>query len=227
MARERLGLARPNDARRFDCLPDPSFFPYCDELLERYRADPRVMCISGDNFISKVWQPADSYYFSSYMHIWGWATWRRAWQHYDVDMAEWRQSGRQVLSERFPQEPCARARWQGLFDSVANGKIDTWDYQWMFACWKQHGVSCMPQANLISNIGFGQDATHTVGAESKLANIPSGPIALPLVHPASVAASTYADQWTSRHVLDIDENQGRLARWRTALLGRLRRLQGA
>jgi hypothetical protein len=114
-----------------------------------------------------------------------------------------------------------------LFEAVAGGRIDTWDYQWMFACWMQQGLSCMPGTNLISNIGFGPDATHTVGAESKLANIDSGSLTLPLVHPNAVAASVEADRWTSHHVLDIDESQGMLSRLRNALLGRLRRLRGA
>lgn len=208
-----------------DCLPDPTFFAYCDELLARYRDDPRVMCISGDNFISATWTPPESYYFSRYMHIWGWATWRRAWAYYDVDMREWRGGqGGDVAEWRPPGEARAAAHWRDLFDSVASGQIDTWDYQWTYACWRQGGLSCMPASNLISNIGFGEGATHTVSPESKLANMAVVPLALPLRHPADVQAQTEADRWTSEHVFGIDERQTTPAsRLRKRLQGRLRR----
>lgn len=207
-----------------DCLPAASFFPYCDELLARYRTDERVMCISGDNFISGTWDPPHSYYFSQYAHIWGWASWRRAWRHYDVDLTAWRNGIHQnMLETRFPNEGRARVHWRGLFDAVARGEIDTWDYQWTFACWANRGLSCMPKVNLISNIGFGHDATHTVSPESKLAGMPCGSLALPLAHPASVAPSTEADRWTSGRIFDIDENLGILGRLWRRVLGRVSR----
>ena len=209
-----------------DCLPDPSFFPYCDELLERYRDDPRVMCISGDNFISRNWLPGDSYYFSRYVHIWGWATWRRAWAHYDVDMKDWLAGdGAAVVERRLRGEPRAVAYWKENFERVASGRIDTWDYQWVYACWRREGLSCMPATNLISNIGFGEGATHTTSPESKLANLGVVAQELPLRHPDAVEAHLGADQWTSEHVFDIDEQQSRasLSLLRSRLNGWLRR----
>ncbi|ARN22637.1 hypothetical protein [Piscinibacter gummiphilus] len=208
-----------------DCVPDPSFFTYCDELLERYRDDPRVMCISGDNFISSDWKPDSSYYFSKYIHVWGWASWRRAWNLYDVEMRDWSaQDKAGLLERRFPNAPRAQAHWRELFDRVSTGRIDTWDYQWNYACLKHDGVSCMPEVNLISNIGFGQGATHTVSPESKLANLPVSSLSLPLRHPDKVAADVRADQWTSDHVFDIDERNVSLKRLRRAVTGRLRRV---
>jgi hypothetical protein len=195
-----------------DCVPDPTFFAYCDELLERYRDDPRVMCISGDNFISSAWTPRESYYFSRYVHIWGWATWRRAWAFYDVDMKEWRDADNAgVVKRRLPGESRAAAHWREIFDLVSSGQIDTWDYQWTFACWRHGGLSCMPATNLISNIGFGEGATHTVSPESKLANLAAIPLGMPFRHPAEVEAQLDADRWTSEHVFGIDERQGRMA----------------
>lgn len=206
-----------------DCLPDASFFPYCDELLDRYRDDPRVMCISGDNFISSVWTPEDSYYFSRYQHIWGWATWRRAWASYDVDMAEWRNGrGSAVVEARLPGEPRAVAYWCRLFDAVANGRIDTWDYQWMYACFRECGLSCMPASNLISNIGFGEGATHTVSPESKQANLCVSPLPIALRHPESVEPRIEADRWTSEHVFGLDEQQSRASAALSAFRVRLR-----
>lgn len=207
-----------------DCLPDPSFFPYVDEMLERYRSDERVMWVSGDNFISSHWKSPASYYFSRYPHIWGWATWRRAWQHYDVDMREWHASDKEAfLERRLPGLRRARAHWRSIFDKVSTGGIDTWDYQWVHACWKADGIGCLPEVNLISNIGFGAGATHTRSAESKHANLAVAPIVQPLRHPLAVCADDDADRWTSEHVLDIDERPSELGRWGRALVRRVSR----
>lgn len=206
-----------------DCLPQPSFFSYCDELLDRYRDEPSVMCISGDNFISAQWSPEASYYFSRYVHIWGWASWRRAWARYDVDMRDWSGNRVELLRRALAHAPQAIAYWRDVFDRVANGQIDTWDYQWTYACWKHGGLSCMPGVNLISNIGFGEGATHTVSPESVLANLPAMAIATPLRHPGNVAADEAADRWTSAHVFRVDEHRSRFAHWQRRLGSRLRK----
>jgi hypothetical protein len=205
-----------------DCLPDPSFFTYCDALLEHYRDDPRVMCISGDNFIAGHWSPQDSYYFSRFAHIWGWASWRRAWQHYDVALADWptqRESG--LLRRLLPGMPRLQAHWCRALDAVAAGKIDTWDYQWAYACFRHGGLSCMPAVNLISNIGFGTDATRTTNPEGKLANLPACKLALPLTHPVEVRANDAADRWTGANVFEIDERRINPRRWVASLRRRL------
>lgn len=201
-----------------DCVPDPSFFPYCDELLERYRDDPRVTCVSGDNFVSSKWKPAASYYFSKFVHIWGWASWRRACNLYDVEIRDWHTHDKAALLERWmPGERGAQAFWRGCFDGVANGQIDTWDYQWVYTCWKHGGLSALPAVNLISNIGFGPGATHTVSPESKLAGLPAEHLPVPLRHPAEIWPSSSADAWTSLHVLGIDERIIHLARLKRGL----------
>ena len=208
-----------------DCLPDPSFFPYVDDLLERYRSDERVMWISGDNFISSHWKPSTSYYFSHYPHIWGWATWRRAWEHYDVDMRQWNAGNKDgFLQSRLPSLRRAREQWRKNFDQVSSGGIDTWDYQWTYACWKAAGIGCLPDVNLISNIGFGSGATHTLSAESKHANLAVVPIAQPLRHPPVACANAAADRWTSEHVFGIDERLSELGRWRRAIARRIARI---
>jgi hypothetical protein len=206
-----------------DCLPDPSFFAYTSELLAYHRDDTRVMSISGDNFVSETWQPAESYYFSAFTHIWGWASWRRAWASYDVTMADWPSQRDAGLMQRvFPGARCAQAHWTRLLDRVARGEIDTWDYQWAYATWKSRGLSCLPSVNLISNIGFGPGATHTLDAEGQLANLPRGSLPFPLRHPASVAAAAAADAWTHRYVFGIDETATGLERLRRSLGTRLR-----
>ncbi|MGC3982206.1 MAG: hypothetical protein QM808_13195 [Steroidobacteraceae bacterium] len=211
-----------------DCLPHHSFFEYCDELLERYRDNPHVMCISGDNFISADWVPSASYYFSRYMHIWGWASWRRAWRYYDVDMSDWKdnRTNAQFWARCISHAPQSIGYWQNIFDKVFSGQLDTWDYQWTYACFKQQGLSCMPGNNLISNIGFGKNATHTTSPEGKLADLAAVPIAMPLKHPESVEAADIADTLTNDHVFEIGNMNWTFARIRRAINNRIGWLWG-
>ena len=178
-----------------DCLPDPSFFPYCDDLLERYADNPRVAHIAGPAFLpSGPWLP-HSYYFSLHITIWGWATWRRAWQHYDQTMAEWPRLRERGWLDTLFEDPAARTYWRGIFDTIYGGSIDTWDYQWVFACWRQGGLSTVPRSNLISNIGFGDGATHTRdGLLDARAALPTQPLTCPLRHPPVVVRHRQADQ---------------------------------
>lgn len=181
-----------------DCLPHPTFFRFCEELLERYRDDTRVMAISGDNFQCGQKRGDNSYYFSRYNHVWGWASWRRAWQHYDVNMQEWPviRDGKWlagVLDDERQQH-----YWTNIFEQVHGGLIDTWDYQWTFACWVQNGLTVLPQTNLISNIGFGKDATHTQ-AMSIFAELPVEEMGFPLVHPHCMLRDTVADAFTNKN----------------------------
>lgn len=183
-----------------DCVPHLTFFRFCDELLERYRDDERVMVISGDNFQFGRRRTEDSYYFSRHNHCWGWATWKRAWQHYDVHMKLWpkiRDGGwlKDLLSDR-----ASVKYWTRIFRSVHEERIDTWDYQWAFAWWAQSGLAILPNVNLVSNIGFRTDATHTTGS-SPLANMPVQAMDFPLRHPSFVIRDVQADDFTNRITL--------------------------
>ncbi len=150
-----------------DCIPDPSFFPYCDELLARYRHDERVMHISGNNFCADRHQFANSYFFSRYPLSWGWATWRRAWQYYDFEMKLWPQLKQQNSLQDIFCDPHTIETWTRIFQDVAEGRlVDAWDFQWILTCWLQNGLTILPNVNLVSNIGFGADATHTFSTES-------------------------------------------------------------
>jgi hypothetical protein len=181
-----------------DCVPCQSFFPYCDELLERFRYDERIMCISGDNFQQGRSVTAYSYYFSRYMHSWGWASWRRAWRLYDSNMnfwADYRQS--RGLESWSDGDPTFVSYWTEIFDRVARGEIDTWDYQWTFTCWAQHALTCLPVRNLVTNIGFGHsDATHTTHVIGFGSNLPREALEFPLCHPPIVARNIEADRLT-------------------------------
>jgi hypothetical protein len=175
-----------------DCLPDPSFFPFCTQLLEKFKDDDRIMMISGDNMIpGKRWN-TDSYYFTVMTHIWGWATWRRAWQHYNANMPDWPADVEAGFPGDFvPSENAARFYSKMMADTYT-GNLNAWGLAWMYAAWKRRGLSIAPAVNLISNIGFGPDATHTRKMDPT-ANLPTEPIEFPLIHPQTVVANTQAD----------------------------------
>lgn len=173
-----------------DCLPHPSFFRYCAELLDRYRNDERVMHIGGANFQFGRRHGVASYYFSRYAHVWGWACWRRAWQHYDVTLNRWPALKTEILSQF--EKPAEAEFWGFVLDQVRQGKIDTWDYQWSLACMANRGLATVPNVNLVSNIGFGADATHTAEI-GELANMLAEPLESPIVHPECVERVNEAD----------------------------------
>lgn len=177
-----------------DCLPSPSFFNFCEELLERYRYDERIMMISGNNFQQGNARSEYSYYFSKYTHIWGWASWRRAWKYYDVEMSTWSEVRESKLLKSIWEDLYEEKYWTKIFDDVATGLIDTWDYQWAYACWSQSGLSILPNINLVSNIGFGLDATHTDLASS-FGNLPTDNI-WKIKHPSLVVRNYKADFYT-------------------------------
>lgn len=182
-----------------DCLPDPSFFHFCDELLEKYRDDERVAMISGDNFQNGIQRGEADYYFSQYCHIWGWASWARAWNKYDVNLMYWPSL---KAKDWFQTLGCTQSEatyWTKKFDRVYAKEQDTWDYQWTFACWFHNMLAVMPNTNLISNIGFGHQATHTT-SESIYANMAVGPMNFPLQHPHQVTRNIDADRYTSNHM---------------------------
>ncbi|HWK45056.1 MAG TPA: hypothetical protein VNT30_10060 [Stellaceae bacterium] len=174
-----------------DCLPHPDFFSFCDALLDRYREDGRVMAIGGANLTADRHWGGGSYYFSRYCHIWGWASWRRAWRHYDVEMAAL-PDFLERQHEHFPA-PAEAQYWSDLFRATRDGLIDTWDYQWQFTILRQQGLTIVPNANLVSNIGFGPDATHTKDTGGRGAVVPVHALGA-LRHPSEIAYNRLADQ---------------------------------
>lgn len=200
-----------------DCLPDRSFFRFCEEMLDRYRNEQRVGMISGDNFQAGRQRGGDSYYFSKHMHVWGWASWRDRWQGlYDVAMRRWpgiRDDGR--LSGMLPAGADAEY-WRFTFERVYEGGIDTWDYQWVFTNWVEDRLCILPAENLVSNIGFGAEATHTT-SENALANLPLRSLDFPLTHPLLLAANAEADRYSSDRLF-------RRATLAERITGRLRKM---
>lgn len=175
-----------------DCVPSDSFFGYCRELLERYRDDPRVMCVSGDSFDERPLPGGASYRFSWFAHIWGWATWRRAWAHNDVHLREWPRLRRERFLYRLFGRPSPAFYFERKLDAVARGALSSWAFPWQLACWRVGGLTALPARNLVSNVGFGPDATHTRGASS-LGSLTARELALPLRFPTEVFRDAVAD----------------------------------
>ena len=179
-----------------DTVPTSSFFDFCEELLDRYRQDLRVMSVSGSNLISQTYDHPWDYYFSRYIHIWGWATWRRAWKLYDPGMEEWPHLRDSDWLQSFLGSREAVQYWSYVFETGYEG-FDTWDYAWTFAHWRHSGLSAIPRVNLVSNIGFGPGATHTTQGHP-FGNMPAAALPMPLHHPDGVARNTLADEMTEK-----------------------------
>lgn len=182
-----------------DCVPAPSFFPFCAELLARYRHEERVMHIGGNNFgseASKVLGPdSPSYYFSSQRNSWGWATWRRAWQLYDYHLTGFQEAVKSgFLNDTFTGPLERRYRLGKLAGVLALPQPpDVWDYQWEYTIARHHGLYIVPAVNLVGNIGFGNDSTHTHDSGDEMAAVPARDLTFPLRHPARVAQDRRRD----------------------------------
>lgn len=179
-----------------DCLPHPDFFKFCSELLEKYRDNEKIMMISGDNFQDGIKRGNGSYYFSKFDHIWGWATWRRAWKLYDINM-----TGLEGFLKSAPfavrtNNKIAQSTLASKMMDVKSGKIDTWDFQWTYSLLKNDGMAILPNVNLVSNIGFGETATHTKKANSEKENLATAALGK-IVHTDKIEQNKEADEYTA------------------------------
>lgn len=207
-----------------DCLAEPTFFRFCDELLDRYEQDERVAMISGDQFGRGGWPGGGySYTYVRLAQIWGWATWRRAWKNFDYELQAWPAERRHGLLERtFPRRR-DRRYWTKNFDECL--AIDSWDYQWAFARWRCGQVGIVPDRNLVSNLGFTGAALHTTDDEHPAAAVPRVPMEFPLRHPQHVALDDALDVRTARILFSTGDfrswwkyqREQRLARWFPAI----------
>lgn len=187
-----------------DCLPDPTFFRFCDEILEKYKNNGNIGIISGNNLISIKAIP-DSYYFSHYIHMWGWATWRRSWKNYDVKMNDWPEFKESNWLEKIFTDRREIYYWKNIFDKTYNGKVDTWDYQWVYSSWINNYINIVPKVNLVKNIGAGKNATHHTKGNSKY-KLVLNHLAFPLKHPMLLETNTKMDLIESNHLYKPDFN---------------------
>ncbi len=183
-----------------DCLPCASFFPFCEELLDRYRNVERVAMISGMNFCPTDEAAIESYRFSRFPHIWGWATWKRTWDHYDANLDAWPTLRRgDWLRSRMNVPSGSRRFWKSMFDLTHMNYFDTWDYALYFSVLKMNTLAVIPKQSLIHNIGFSPDATHTRSPDPRLTPEVAD-MDFPLVHPSDVVASPKHDIWVDLNI---------------------------
>lgn len=205
-----------------DCIPCRSFFSFCSELLSYHRDDTRIMHISGDNYQGGIRRGDASYFFSRYSLTWGWASWARAWRHYDVNVSDWPIAHQQRWLNLILDDPVEIQYWTEIFQRLHGGLIDTWDYQWLFTCWRQNGLSIQPNVNLVSNAGVGLDATNFKEMHSTI-GIPTQELA-ELVHPAKINRDSKADRFTFReHIAPKSESRFQSIRNKLALGRRVSR----
>jgi hypothetical protein len=176
-----------------DCLPNSSFFHFCENLLNFYKNDERIFHISGNNFQDGIIRGDGSYYFSKYNHIWGWASWRRVWKTYDVNMANLAKA----LDLKVFENTLSKSElsfWLNCFEEIKAGKKNTWDYQTMLNQWLHNGLTIIPNQNLVTNIGFG-GGTNTSVEVKGLSNIESKAMG-EIVHPLFIYSNKIADDYT-------------------------------
>jgi hypothetical protein len=187
-----------------DCLAGPEFFMFCEEMLERFRDDSRIGIISGNNFVAPGMRCPESYYFSKYPHIWGWATWRRTWSLFDFHMRSWlKAKSRNLLGSVFTRAETI-AFWKRCFDGVGVRPVG-WDAKLVYTCLANNLLNVQPAQNLVSNIGWGRDASHAFDVSSPLANIPIGTLTFPLCHPDFVYCWREADEATEAAQFSLSE----------------------
>jgi len=182
-----------------DIIPDSSFFPFCAALLDRYETDERVMAISGCNFVpaSAQLDPSAPYRFSQVPHIWGWATWRRAWENHQLDIAGWqRQLPLGRLWAAAGHSIPGAVYWASTFELLARKEVDTWDGQLVLASMAHGQFTATSNVNLIQNIGFDAMATHTLEDRDELQPVQAIPLPLADV---PVRVDSKADAWTRQH----------------------------
>jgi hypothetical protein len=184
-----------------DCIPNSHFFRFCQEMLETYESDERVMEITGYNPLEAWKANRQQYHLSVLGGIWGWATWDRAWAKYDPAMELW---GEPEIRDRVRDvvgHEGLYARKARMFDEVHSGDLDTWDYQWQFARFVNSGLSVVPSNNLVRNIGFGDDATNTASEDDARAGLSRHKISFPIQRRPDVAPDREYDRRFYEQVL--------------------------
>jgi len=186
-----------------DCLPSPAFFPFCASVLERYRNETRIGHIGGFNCQFGRRRGPASYYFSRFFHVWGWATWKRAWQGFDMAMSDYPQFLAEGMLDKLFERRALREFWKRNFDDIAGGRTDVWDYQWVYRNLKDDRLAVVPNHNMIENIGFGEDATHTVTAKKAMPEA-SPDVSKDFIHPRFLVPDPEADDFTYRNHVGLD-----------------------
>ncbi|MDB5120199.1 MAG: protein containing nucleotide-diphospho-sugar transferase domain [Sphingobacteriales bacterium] len=203
-----------------DCLPNESFFTFCSELLAHYRDNNKIMHISGNNFQDGIWRGDGSYYYSQFPHIWGWATWKRAWSLYDLSLRNFPKFEKDKALYKVIKDKNQVSFWLDNFKASYFKAIDTWDHAWSFSFLSNNGYAILPNVNLVSNIGFGPNATHTYQKDSRLENLPSVKLDN-LVHPIELKLNFDADNYTYYQIFHNHSNNNNNSKAISIIMERL------
>ena len=192
-----------------DCLPDQTFFSYCETMLDYYKDNESVMHISASHYLDFKYGNS-SYYFTSIEDCWGWASWRSAWKHFDFTLEKY---PLQMIEEKLfymYSNYEMRDYWKDIFVSMMkNNEIDTWDYQWTLSIIANDGICINSNTNLISNIGFDGDGTHTFGKNHPLANTTTYPLT-DIKHPTNIKRSMFIDEYIMKSRYSVKVNQSEI-----------------
>lgn len=189
-----------------DCLPDLSFFTYCEELLSKYSDAENIMHINGSNFQNGIVRGTGSYYFSNYHHIWGWATWKRAWSKYDYEMKDFYLTFNFGRLDHVFQNKNEKKYWNNIFIKTCAMQTNTWDYQWTYAIWKNKGSAITPNFNLVVNLGLNDNSSHIFLNDSLKNNRSLDIMPFPLKHP-SFTIDNEADKFTFINIFSHTVNR--------------------
>jgi hypothetical protein len=163
-----------------DCVPSVSFFRFCETMLDVYREDERIMDIGGTNYLETWKSDQQDYHLSRFGGIWGWATWRRSWEWYDPEMSLWTDTeARSILRSYWPDTNHARYI-EYIMQRAYDGEIASWAYPWGFARMLNSAYAVVPAKNLVSNVGFGDEASNTRNDSHRLSNIPAHKMDFPI-----------------------------------------------
>jgi hypothetical protein len=184
---EELGIILEDD-----CLPVKSFFTFCETLLYKYRRNEQIMHIGGTSFINNLPGTKDSYYFSKHVFIWGWATWRRAWQKYQYDMPRFAELLKLPAFKKYYDDD--------VFIKTQTKAIDTWDSQWVYTVLMNDGLSIVPCSNLVTNIGFDNDKGSHLHEKPKWYSGNTTELREQLQHPSQIVQRTATDEFVFRKV---------------------------
>lgn len=187
-----------------DCLPSDDFFMFCDTMLQKYRDDSRINHIAGCNLQNGVKRGEASYFFSSLSHIWGWASWRRVWNNYDKNLTKYDIIGAKNAFESIFDNKIIANCWFEIFQKMKNNEINTWDYQFTIMNLFNHTMSIVPNINLISNIGFNENATHTFNVTDAYANIPLQNFDAQIIHPNFIIPNKTADDYKLNYEFNVE-----------------------
>ena len=203
-----------------DCLPDPSFFHFCDQLLERYADDQRIGQICGSPFICNRLERPTSYIFSRYGPCWGWASWARAWKYFSFSLESWPEVERSGNFRSFIPDPFERRSRRKTYNSLRHGPGSIWDLHWGYAKMANSMLSIIPTRSMIENIGFGADATHTLTQNGPA--LTRGSMPDTLIHPTNILADAAFNEAYSQTCIS-----GRIQRRLSGLLAQLGQKLGA